>query len=104
MGRAESGAAAPADLSRDASDLFFTEFNALLAFIRSRVEFVKSFREFLKQRPILVVVESKDVGAPGASTCVFEPLPKVSDDFRIFVAALRAKEGDGCVFSGGVGH
>lgn len=90
---------------------FFAEFEGLLGLIRSRVEYVAKFREFLDQRPVLVVVESENVRTAAAATSVFVPLPKVSDEFRVFVSTLGAEQGDGGLFRhsevtgvGGVGH
>jgi hypothetical protein len=83
----------------DPTEAFFEEFNRLLGLIRSRVEYVASFREFLKKRPVLVVVETENIAAPNASAGVFVPLPKVSDDFRVFVSALGTDQGDGGLFS-----
>jgi hypothetical protein len=82
----------------DPCEAFFDEFNGLLGFIRSRVEYVTSFREFLKKKPVLVVVESENVATSDAAAAVFVPLPKVSEDFRVFVSALRTGQRDGEIF------
>ena len=77
----------------------------LLALSETRVELVADIRNFFNQRRLIAVLEVENIGAPsGALAAVTGARAKMTDEFRAFVTALRAKERDTHVFSGSVGH
>jgi hypothetical protein len=75
-------------------------FDDLLGIIRERVELVASVREFFDKGPVIALIEVEKVGASDPVTGVSVPHLKESDEFRVFVAALRANQSQTGVLGG----
>ena len=84
-------------------DDFLAEFENLLSVVRDRIELIAKFRDFLNQRPILAVIKIENIGTAGPLAPVSIARAKMTDDFRAFVAALKADQGDTGIRSGSLG-
>jgi hypothetical protein len=73
---------------------------SLLGILRERVDLRTEFRRFLDKKPVFAVAEFKDVGTADATAGVSVPHLKMSDGFRVFIAALRASKRDAHVLGG----
>jgi hypothetical protein len=67
---------------------------ALLALVGERVEVVAKVRDVLNQHTIIAITEFEDIGAAVPSAGIPVTRLKVSDEFRVFLPALRTDQGN----------
>jgi hypothetical protein len=75
----------------------------LLEILRERVDLRAEFRRFLDKKPVFAVAEFEDVRTSDSLAFVSVPRLQMSDEFRVFLAAIRANQGDAHVFGRGTG-